>query len=951
MLTLDEARALQSSFQGHITSTHDAHVEFRGEPPVLIPEMSSDVGAALRLARAANRVVFVQSGRSVSAADVSPPVAGAPHSAIVSMEAFGGIDVGDQQVAAGAAATTGQLADALAGKSVFLPLDDNPTRSVASAVLRTAASPFPRSGAALGSLRSTVTEAEVVPIEGDDAGIARKLRGGPLQDLLAGRSRAVITRLVFDGASKPTEAERWTQIWSTPYEPEAFAALCDALLVADGGSSDLPSGVDLTVRATSVAYAMNLIVIRTTGRGDADAKAAEGLVQAALSGAKARAWDVERAVGPGDSIEAWTASGSNDAAYDEVIKRFGSNIAPRPFVAFRRELLDAVGFALGVDATTGAEHAPGVRAWVELQLTAGGDVVARAAMSDADAQPSVAHEAERRLGAAITADPLSPTASVWPELESTPGFDLVTTNRPGSATIPGFRGEVLDASSPGYRDARDQYAVSSYPPDVVRARMTPKLIAKPIDAGDVAIAVRYAADNQLKIGARSGGHQYCGLSSGGQDTLLLDMKLFHDVVFSPASGTPTHVTVGPGVTLKDVSKLLRKKGVVIPHGECPLVRLGGHVQTGGIGHQLRSLGATLDWVRSFKMVTRDPTSTGAGTYVERTFTRPQPGAGGGATAPTDDDVFRAVLGGGPSSWGVLTEITFELVPDSRFPTSVGLTHNYLFGLHENGFRAAMDQLRLWAERQAAGALPDGIDLFLSFVSGDFPRPAAVLLETMSTSEAGQPEITKVADVVRDAMPPLVVVVRPINGRAKVSFIADAGVRPIGLFGLPANGREFDLPYKKSLHITKTPFTASFLDGFVNLVAEAEQSGLKVVVQTVLGGGAFSAGGQTQTTHMQRRDALVQLVFDLFYGPKQEPQAKALQLRMKSLLAEFSRGEDVRMLWGTFEDAGAAQLDMSERQVQGFYYDSPAEYARLQQIKQYTDPQDLFHTSFTVERPS
>ncbi len=104
------------------------------------------------------------------------------------------------------------------------------------------------------------------------------------------------------------------------------------------------------------------------------------------------------------------------------------------------------------------------------------------------------------------------------------------------------------------------------------------------------------------------------------------------------------------------------------------------------------------------MVTRDPKSTGAGTYVERTFTDPLPGPASGAAAPTDDDVFRAVLGGGPSSWGVLTEITFELVPDIRFPTSVGLSHNYLFGLHKDGFRAAMDQLRLWAERQVAGAL-------------------------------------------------------------------------------------------------------------------------------------------------------------------------------------------------------------------------------------------------------
>jgi hypothetical protein len=36
--------------------------------------------------------------------------------------------------------------------------------------------------------------------------------------------------------------------------------------------------------------------------------------------------------------------------------------------------------------------------------------------------------------------------------------------------------------------------------------------------------------------------------------------------------------------------------------------------------------------------------------------------------------------------------------------------------------------------------------------------------------------------------------------------------------------------------------------------------------------------------------------------------------------------------------------------QELYYDSGAEYARLQRIKKYTDPKDLFHTSFTVQLP-
>ena len=74
-LTLKAARDLQSSFEGRITSSHEAHAEFRGQPTVLIPESIEDVERALRLAQAANRRVFVRSGRSISTADVTKPAA------------------------------------------------------------------------------------------------------------------------------------------------------------------------------------------------------------------------------------------------------------------------------------------------------------------------------------------------------------------------------------------------------------------------------------------------------------------------------------------------------------------------------------------------------------------------------------------------------------------------------------------------------------------------------------------------------------------------------------------------------------------------------------------------------------------------------------------------------------------------------------------------------------
>jgi len=979
-LTLGAARDLQSSFTGRITSSHESHAEFPGKPVVLIPESVEDVERALRLVQAANRRVFVRSGRSVSVADVTKPPSAArkPADAIVSLESFREIDVSGHRVTAGASATTGDVARALADKSLFLPLDDNRTQSVVSAVLSMDASPFLRSGAGSGSLRNAVVEAEVVPTEGAGAGRGRIVRNKALREVLAGSRPAVITKLVFDtDTAKTDESDRWTQAWTAVYARKTFAALCDALFA--GGAPKVLERVDLSIRVTSAAYSMKIIIVRATGHGDA--KAVEVVVQAAFKKARLAVLESRHVAGPGSSVATWVATGPGEAAPGEILARFGSNAAPRPFATFRRAFLDAVDFAIGVNPRTGRERTPRVRAWAELQLAPGDNVIARAEIADAEADPKVAKEARDRMAAAIAADKTSPTAAVarrilvrraparaarrgvtaLPSLTPTPGFDLVSSNRAGRNIIPGFKGDVFEKSDGrSYFDAIQQYAVSSYSQQVVAARMTPRYVAVPVDAADVTLAVTFAATGGLKVVTRSGGHQYCGMSSGGSDTLLLDMRLFNDVTFLPVSrpGGPAQVTVGPGVALKNVSKKLRDNGVVIPHGECPLVNLGGHVQTGGLGHQVRSLGATLDWVRSFKMVTRVPNVPGVDVYTEREFTRPVPG--GGTGAPTDTDVFRGVLGGGPSSFGVVTEISFDLVSDGEYPDSAGYSYSYLylFGETKEGFRAAMEHFRLWVDRQSRGKLPPGIDLFLTVVSGDFPRPAALVVETMCTSKAGLPEIQAVVDAVDGAVPEWISFAAhfdsSVNGPAKLSVIADEGVRKIGVFGLPKSGREFDLPYKKSVHCTKKPFTVKFRDAFVELVNDVyESEGLKVVFQAGVGGGVFSANGQNKTTHMQRRDTLTELVFDVFYEDGSESQAEDFQKRMKDLLGEFSGGPDLRMLWGSFEDhdTNGAQLDMSLTATQTLYYDSGAEYARLQQIKKYTDPSNLFHTSFTVQGPS
>ena len=57
--------------------------------------------------------------------------------------------------------------------------------------------------------------------------------------------------------------------------------------------------------------------------------------------------------------------------------------------------------------------------------------------------------------------------------------------------------------------------------------------------------------------------------------------------------------------MKDVSKFLHSNKITIPHGECPLVNVGGHCQTGGYGHLLRCFGIFADYCEGFDIVLSD----------------------------------------------------------------------------------------------------------------------------------------------------------------------------------------------------------------------------------------------------------------------------------------------------------------------------------------------------------
>lgn len=288
--------------------------------------------------------------------------------------------------------------------------------------------------------------------------------------------------------------------------------------------------------------------------------------------------------------------------------------------------------------------------------------------------------------------------------------------------IPGFGGQVFAPGTAEYDEKRMQYAFSSYPEKQgPGGSMRPFLIAYPrMDSDDIPAAISFARANNRRLVARSGGHQYCGLSSGGDDTILLSMDLYQHLEVTTA-GEKTLARVGVGTRLNDIAAAFKEHGITIPHGECPRVAIGGHAQSGGYGHLLRSYGLALDHVLEFKIYTSDG--------ALRTVQRP----------PVQDksSLFWGVLGGGPGSFGILTEVTFECIRDADHPYSWG--YQGFFVYDKDLFRRAVNEVKAWSENivSADPAFPQDVDMEISIKADTPPGKPLMSIEMVNGNRDGR----------------------------------------------------------------------------------------------------------------------------------------------------------------------------------------------------------------------
>jgi len=235
--------------------------------------------------------------------------------------------------------------------------------------------------------------------------------------------------------------------------------------------------------------------------------------------------------------------------------------------------------------------------------------------------------------------------------------------KPGRLAISGVAGKVIQRADADYEIWRQSMIwhlskPKRYPEVIVQARSTQ----------DVVAAVRYAAQNQLKVAVRSGGHNASGaaLRDGG---LLIDLSALGDIRIDAARQI---ASIEPGVRSLELIQAARAHGLAFPVPHCPSVGLGGFTMGGGMGwNWAQSGGMAVHSIAGAEIVLADG-------QVRR------------ATASENPDLYWAVRGVGPGFFGVVTRLELQLYP---LPKSI-MASSYIFPLADLAMvTATLDEIR------------------------------------------------------------------------------------------------------------------------------------------------------------------------------------------------------------------------------------------------------------------
>jgi FAD/FMN-containing dehydrogenase len=169
----------------------------------------------------------------------------------------------------------------------------------------------------------------------------------------------------------------------------------------------------------------------------------------------------------------------------------------------------------------------------------------------------------------------------------------------------------------------------------------PALIARPVDAAEVAAVIGTAREVGLPLAVRSGGHSAFG-HSVWDGSLVLDLAAMKSIEIDPGQRSAWAET---GLTVAEYTTATAAHRLVTGFGDTGSVGIGGITLGGGVGLLHRSQGLTIDSVLAADVVTADG-------QLHRVDEDHHP------------DLFWAIRGGG-GNFGVVTRFHYRLHPVNR----------------------------------------------------------------------------------------------------------------------------------------------------------------------------------------------------------------------------------------------------------------------------------------------
>lgn len=189
-------------------------------------------------------------------------------------------------------------------------------------------------------------------------------------------------------------------------------------------------------------------------------------------------------------------------------------------------------------------------------------------------------------------------------------------------------GKVIAPADPDYDRTRQVFSAA--------IDRHPAVIARPVNAAEVAAVIATARDSGLPLAIRSGGHSGPGHSTtdGG---IVLDVRDLNTLEIDVDGRT---AWAGSGLSAGDYTKQVGAHGFATGFGDTGSVGLGGITLGGGVGYLSRKFGLTIDSLLAAEIVT----AAGEVLHVD---------------ASSHPDLFWAIRGGG-GNFGVVTRFQFRL---------------------------------------------------------------------------------------------------------------------------------------------------------------------------------------------------------------------------------------------------------------------------------------------------